>query len=398
MILKIRRWYFCMAQELKSKVAVIGGGPAGCACAYFLKQGGILPVVFEKTSPLKTLLPTGGGRCNLAHAEFDLRELASNYPRGEKFLYSVFSRFGTSETLEMFEKMGVKTYIQDDMRIFPTSNSSADVRKAFLNALSGVKFQKDNVMSVKVCSGGFDVKCEKSSYFFEKVVIAIGGHSAFSIAENLGHNVIPPRPALTALKTNEDLSSLAGVSVKNVRAEFANSILTGDLLFTHNGVSGPVVYQISSIMARAQMPYKVVFDFTSGIDFQELLNSNPHKAVKNVLSEVVPKSLAEFTLNKCGVDENLEACKVDGKIRDKILAKLAGFQIEAVSTAKGGEVVMSGGVALDEVNSKTMESKLVPDLYFCGEVLDIDGFCGGFNLQNCWSTGFLAAQGILAKY
>lgn len=398
MILKIRRWYFCMAQELKSKVAVIGGGPAGCACAYFLKQGGILPVVFEKTSPLKTLLPTGGGRCNLAHAEFDLRELASNYPRGEKFLYSVFSRFGTSETLEMFEKMGVKTYIQDDMRIFPTSNSSADVRKAFLNALSGVKFQKDNVMSVKVCSGGFDVKCEKSSYFFEKVVIAIGGHSAFSIAENLGHNVIPPRPALTALKTNEDLSSLAGVSVKNVRAEFANSILTGDLLFTHNGVSGPVVYQISSIMARAQMPYKVVFDFTSGIDFQELLNSNPHKAVKNVLSEVVPKSLAEFTLNKCGVDENLEACKVDGKIRDKILAKLAGFQIEAVSTAKGGEVVMSGGVALGEVNSKTMESKLVPDLYFCGEVLDIDGFCGGFNLQNCWSTGFLAAQGILAKY
>ena len=387
-----------MAQELKSKVAVIGGGPAGCACAYFLKQGGILPVVFEKTSPLKTLLPTGGGRCNLAHAEFDLRELASNYPRGEKFLYSVFSRFGTSETLEMFEKMGVKTYIQDDMRIFPTSNSSADVRKAFLNALSGVKFQKDNVMSVKVCSGGFDVKCEKSSYFFEKVVIAIGGHSAFSIAENLGHNVIPPRPALTALKTNEDLSSLAGVSVKNVRAEFANSILTGDLLFTHNGVSGPVVYQISSIMARAQMPYKVVFDFTSGIDFQELLNSNPHKAVKNVLSEVVPKSLAEFTLNKCGVDENLEACKVDGKIRDKIFAKLACFQIEAVSTAKGGEVVMSGGVALDEVNSKTMESKLVPDLYFCGEVLDIDGFCGGFNLQNCWSTGFLAAQGILAKY
>ncbi len=387
-----------MAQELKSKVAVIGGGPAGCACAYFLKQGGILPVVFEKTSPLKTLLPTGGGRCNLAHAEFDLRELASNYPRGEKFLYSVFSRFGTSETLEMFEKMGVKTYIQDDMRIFPTSNSSADVRKAFLNALSGVKFQKDNVMSVKVCSGGFDVKCEKSSYFFEKVVIAIGGHSAFSIAEKLGHKIIPPRPALTALKTKEDLSLLAGVSVKNAKAKFANTSLAGDLLFTHNGVSGPVVYQISSIMARETKPYKIIFDFTSGIDFQELLNSNPHKAVKNVLSEVVPKSLAEFTLNKCGVDENLEACKVDSKIRDKIFAKLAGFQIEAVSTAKGGEVVMSGGVALGEVNSKTMESKLVPDLYFCGEVLDIDGFCGGFNLQNCWSTGFLAAQGILAKY
>ena len=386
-----------MAQELKSKVAVIGGGPAGCACSYFLKQGGVCPVVFEKNSPLKTLLPTGGGRCNLAHAEFDFRELASNYPRGGKFLYSVFSRFGTAETLVMFEKMGVSTYVQNDMRVFPESNSSAEVRKAFLSALSGVKFLKENVISVKVCNGGFEVKCEKSAYFFEKVVIAIGGHSTFSIAEKLGHKIVTPRPALTALKTKEDLSLLAGVSVKNAKAKFANTSLAGDLLFTHNGISGPLVYQISSIMAREQMPYKIIFDFTFGADFQGLLNSNPHKTVKNVLSELVPKSLAEFILQKIGIDENLESCKVDGKTRDKILVKLGGFEVEAVSAAKGGEVVTSGGVALDEVHAKTMESKIVQDLYFCGEILDIDGFCGGFNLQNCWSTGFLAAEGLLAK-
>lgn len=141
MIWKIQKWYFYMAQELKSRVAVIGGGPAGCACACFLQN--ICDVtVFDFGKILRTLLPTGGGRCNLAHAEFDFKELAKNYPRGEKFLYSVFSRFSTAETLEFFEKIGVKTYIQDDMRIFPISDSSADVRAKMLSALGNTEFIK----------------------------------------------------------------------------------------------------------------------------------------------------------------------------------------------------------------------------------------------------------------
>ena len=127
-----------MVQELKSKVAIIGGGPAGCICAYFL-QNNFDVVVFDKKSPLKTLLPTGGGRCNLCHAEYDFRELASNYPRGEKFLYSIFSKFGTADTLDFFETIGVKTYMQDDMRFFPTSNSASDVREKILNSLNKVK-------------------------------------------------------------------------------------------------------------------------------------------------------------------------------------------------------------------------------------------------------------------
>ncbi len=382
-----------MEQGLKSRIAIIGGGPAGCACAYFLKQKGFLPAVFEKNSPLKTLLPTGGGRCNLAHAEFDLKELAVNYPRGQKFLYSVFSRFGTSDTLEFFEKIGIDTYIQDDMRIFPVSDKASDVRNAMINSLKGVKFIKENVISIKLCNGGFEVKSEGKAYFFEKVIIAIGGHSAFSLASGLGHKIVEPKPALTALKTKEDFSFLSGVSLKNISAACAGKTYFGDFLFTHEGISGPLVYKISSLMARENFPYKIVFNFMHGEDLQDLLNANPHKNIKNIVSEIVPKSLAEAVLKICKIDENLEAHKIDGKMRDKITNILSNFEVDAISTAKGGEVVNCGGVSLGEVDNRTMESKIIKNLYFCGEILDIDGFCGGFNLQNCWSTGFLAAEG-----
>ena len=230
-----------MALESKSKIAIIGGGPAGCFCAYYLKQNEFSPVIFEKNSPLKTLLPTGGGRCNLAHAEFDFKELAKNYPRGEKFLYSVFSKFSTSDTIEFFEKIGVKTYIQDDMRIFPVSNSSSDVRAKMLEAIKDVKFIKENVLSVKPCNGGYEVKTNGGSYFFEKVIFSIGGHALFDLLKNLGIEIVPPKPALTGLKTIQNFNSLSGVSVQDVSAKVGKQNFTGDFLFTHDGNSGPVV-------------------------------------------------------------------------------------------------------------------------------------------------------------
>lgn len=384
-----------MALASKSKIAIIGGGPAGCICAYFLKQKGVYPTIFEKNSPLKTLLPTGGGRCNLAHFEFDIKELAQNYPRGEKFLYSVFSKFSTADTLEFFEKIGVKAYTQDDMRIFPISDSSEDVRRCMLNSISDIKVKNEKVLSLKTCNGGFDIKSEKGSYFFEKVIIAIGGHSAFEIIKNIGHTIIEPRPALTALKTVEDFSTLAGVSVKSVNATFNKKNLSGDILFTHKGITGPLVYKISSIMARENFPYDIIFNFVGDIDLQGVLNNNSHKSIKNILSDFVPKSFAKHILSKINIDEDLKASQINGKIRDEILEYLQKYKIEVTAPVKDGEVVTSGGVNLNEVNAKTMESKIIKNLYFCGEVLDIDGFCGGFNLQNCWSTGYIAANGII---
>ena len=386
-----------MEPVLKSKIAVIGGGPAGCACAFFLKQIGIYPVIFEKNSMLNTLLPTGGGRCNLAYGDFDIKSLASNYPRGEKFLYSVFSRFSTAETLAFFEDIGVKTYMQEDGRFFPVSNSAADVRRHIIDAIQGVKVKNENVNSINTCRGGFEIKTDKAAYFFEKVIIAIGGHSALKLIKNLGHTIAAPVPSLTALKTSEDLSELAGVSLKNIKAKFAGAILGGDLLFTHNGVSGPLIYKISSLMARKDFPYKISFDFAGQVDLQNVLNENSQKSVKNIISDFVPKSLGGYILKSAHIDGNSKCAQIDGKMRDKILKYLNEFEINVVSAANGGEVVTCGGVSLDEVNSKTMQSKIVPNLFFCGEVLDIDGFCGGFNLQNCWSTAFVAAEGAAAN-
>lgn len=370
-----------MAQESKFKIAVIGGGPSGCFAAYHL-QHQFDVMVFESKSPLLTLLPTGGGRCNLAHAEYDFRELAKNYPRGEKFLYSVFSKFSTADTLEFFEKIGVETYTQEDMRIFPLSNSAKDVREKFLASLSCVRFLKESALRVDKVENKLKIVTDRDSYYFDKVIVAVGGHCGFDIAKMLGHTIIEPKPALVGLRTREDFSSISGVSLS-------------DVLFTHKGVSGPAVYKISSIRAREVFPYKLKFDFVGEIDLQSLLNENPHKSIKNLLSDVVPKSFAEFALNRCGVNPDEKCHRIDGKTRDKILMTLQKFEITALGAVKDGEVVTAGGVDLKEINPKTMESKIVSGLYFCGEVLDIDGFCGGFNLQNCWSTGFAAAQGVM---
>ena len=378
-----------MEQELKSKVAIIGGGPAGCICAYYLQEKFDV-FVFEKNSPLKTLLPTGGGRCNLAHAEYDFKELAKNYPRGEKFLYSVFSKFSTPDTIEFFEKIGIKTYTQENMRIFPESNSSKDVREKFLKALNKVHFIKEEALRINTYTPNplaqgaresYDIVTNLSAYKADFVVIATGGHASYELIKLLGHKIIEPKPALTGLKTKEDFSELSGVSIN-------------DILFTHKGVSGPKIYEISSLKARDNFPYKLNFSFISDIDLQNELNTNPHKSIKNLLGEHIPKSLAEYILKQLNIDTDLKCHMINGTTRDKILNKLRNFEITATGTVPDGEVVTSGGVDLNEINPKTLESKLSKNIYFCGEVLDIDGFCGGFNLQNCWSTGYVTADSI----
>lgn len=371
-----------MAQELKSKVVIIGGGPAGCMCAYFL-QNDFDVTVIEKNTPLKTILPTGGGRCNLCHAEFDFKELAKNYPRGEKFLYSVFSKFSTADTIDFFEKIGVETYTQENMRIFPKSNSAKYVREHFLQALKKVRFIKENALRVNQVEKGFSVVTDMGAYKADFVVVATGGHASYNLIKSLGHKVIEPKPALVGLLTKENFASISGVCIN-------------DILFTHKGISGPKIYEISSLRARESFPYKLNFDFIGEVDLQTELNSNPHKSIKNLLSEHVSKSFAEFVLTELKINPDTKSHMIDGKTRDKILTKLQNFEICVIGTFPDGEVVTAGGVDLKEINQKDMQSKLVPRIYFCGEVMDIDGFCGGFNLQNCWSTGYLAAQGIIS--
>jgi hypothetical protein len=376
-----------MAQELifNKSVAIIGGGPAGCICAKYLQDFGIEVSIFDKGKPLRTLLPTGGGRCNLTHAQYDFKDLAKNYPRGEKFLYSVFSRFGVGDTIDFFDRIGIKTYTQDDNRIFPQSNSSKDVQYKLLKSIGKCRFIRENVEFIEYKDDFYKIGTNKSSYAFDIVVIAIGGHSNFKLLENLKIPIIEPTQALVGLTTKEDFSTIAGVSIK-------------DVLFTHKGVSGPYIYKLSSINARKSFPYTIVLNLNDILDFQEKLNSNPHKEIKNLLGQIIPKSLAEWILKDLGIDIETPCHKINGKVRDKIQNRISKFEITVTGKVPDGEVVTCGGVDLKSVNSKTLSSKLFPNLYFCGEVLDIDGFCGGFNLQNCWSSGFVVADSIIKNY
>ena len=398
MTLKTLKWYFCMVQESTSNksVAIIGAGPAGCVCAKFLKNNGFCPIIFDKGKYLRTILPTGGGRCNLAHAEFDFKNLTKNYPRGEKFLYSVFSKFGTEDAIQFFKQLGIETYTQEDNRIFPNSNSSRDVREKLLKALKGCKFVPEKVLSIEKLDNCYKIITNKSSYAFDVVIVSTGGHGNWDIFNKMDLNIIPPTQALVGLVTKENFSAISGVSIKNVKTygkEFKNSD-NGDIIFTHKGISGPLIYKISSIFARKEMPYKLVFQLVKDLDLQAELNKNPHKEIKNLLGQFVPKSFAEFVLENLDIEKDTPCHKITGKLRDKIYKKLTTFEVTIISKVPDGEVVTCGGIDLKEINSKTMESKKYPNLYFCGEVLDIDGFCGGFNLQNCWSTAFVVAQSV----
>lgn len=387
--------------EYNSSIAIVGAGPAGSMCAINLLEKSSDITLYDYREPLKTLLCTGGGRCNLAHSEFDFKELAKNYPRGEKFLYSVFSRFSTKDTLVFFENIGIKTYTQEDGRIFPVSNSAQDVREKMLAKLNGCKIKREKVFSIKKCGENF---CVNEKDFFDKIVIAVGGHCGFELAKSLGHTIIEPKPSLLALLTKENFKPLQGLSFKNVegRIFYSNkkfAPIKDDILFTHNGVSGPLAYKVSSILAREDYnennPIVLKLNLLEKeIDFQSMLNFSSKKDLKNLVSELVPKSFAEFILNKNSIDGSLKCHQVNAKIRDIICKELNEFEITITGHAKDGEVVTSGGVDLKEIDPKTMESKLVKRLYFCGEVCDIDGFCGGFNLQNCWSTGFLTAKNL----
>lgn len=388
--------------------AIIGGGPAGVFAAIFAAKNNAV-TIFEQNEILKTLLPTGGGRCNLAHNEYDFKELAKYYPRGEKFLYSVLSQFSTADTIAYFEKIGVKTYVQPDSRIFPISDSSQEVAKALCNQLKKVTVRKEKVIDIFKVENKFKIKTQKDEYEFDSVILATGGKGiGHKLAKSLGHNIIDLKPSLTALKIKEKyLSELSGLSLKNISARVTvknSKTLAGDLLFTHEGISGPLAFKISSYYAYQEFsnekPLNIVFnlvnqtfeEFDDG--FSEKLKKYAQKDIQNVLCLYVPKRLSDLILKTEKINPATKSGQLSKNARIKLSKRLTNFTINATAPAKGDEIVTAGGVDLKEVNAKTMESKIVENLYFCGEILDIDGLTGGFNLQNCWSTGYIAGSSL----
>lgn len=370
-------------------VAIVGAGASGCICAYFLSKAGFEVTLFDSGAPLRTLLPTGGGRCNLAHAEYDFKELAKNYPRGDKFLYSVFSKFSTYDTIALFDELGIETYAQDDERIFPISNSAKEVRERILEKIKDAHFIKETVNNIEQIGTEYKIETNRAKYLFSRVIISVGGHWGLELLKNLDINIIEQLPSLVGLNT--DIKAPSGVILKNVYSKDLK--ITDDILLTHFGISGPLIYKISSIKARDKFPYKLSFDlYSKELELQDLLNNNPHKDLKNILSDFLPMNFVKFLL---GDLSEIKAHKIDGKTRDMILDRIHNFCITVTGTNKGEETVTAGGIDLSEINPKTMGFKKYPNIYAIGESLDIDGFCGGFNLQNAWSTAFVAAEGII---
>lgn len=397
------------------KVGIIGAGPAGVfaalsVCDFFQTE----VLVLDWQEPLKTLLPTGGGRCNFSYFETDIKTFASYYPRGSKFLLSVFSRFSMNDTVDYFERIGIKSYVQNDNRIFPISDSAKTMAKILLNRaeLAGIKFKKERVNNIYKDGDNFVVSTQYKDYVFEKLILATGGKN-FKLARKLGHKIITPVFTLAPLEIAEtQYYSLSGLTLKDVwiKVFFENKKLlniSGDLLFTRNSISGPVIFKISSICAYEKYSNDNPLELKINLSKQslqylenyteEFKQNNPRTTIKNSFTDFCPKKLFEMILEENNIDETKQIAQMTNAEKNVILKNLTEFTLHVTEKVIGAGIVTAGGVDTKEINSSTMESKLIPNLYFAGEMINVDGFTGGFNLQNCWSTARVAAMNLFEQ-
>ncbi len=401
-------------------IAIIGGGPAGVMAAIVAAENSKQPVditIFDKGRVLKTILYTGNGRCNLTNNLTNFKELASSYPRGEKFLYSVFSQLDVPKTIKWFNDHGLELYIQIDNRVFPVTDDAHTVRDLFLSLLNKYKIKiKENqrIEKIEKVANKFRAYTADGVVNFDRVVIATGGNhknpKIYNLVKDLGHNITELKPSLFALTLKEpNINKIAGISIEsaNIDTYFNNKKVyttSGDFIFTHKGVSGPAIFKTTAACAFLDFsndkPLVLKINFLKDKNFDtlnqeiiELVRDNPKKNIVNLVKQLIPGGIADYLFDKHLLNPDKKAAELSKKERNKIVNMLVYSEFCAVSPVFDSEIVTAGGVDLKEVNPKTMESKICSGLYFCGEVLDIDGFTGGFNLQACWSSAYLAGIG-----
>jgi len=359
---------------MTSKIAITGAGPSGIFCALQLLErfkqenyNDFFITIFDFAPVLRTLLPTGNGRCNITNSTDDLKDFCSNYPRGEKFLYSIFSRFSNYDAIDYFNSIGIKTYVQEDKRVFPLSNSAKDVKDKVLNRLN--KFKNFKFINQKINS------IEELKEFDYKV-IATGSKTPDKLLKSTKADIIPFKKALCALKIENNLYP-SGVSINS---------LDGDFIFTPEGISGPLAFRVSSLNALEDFPYEITIRLFDVEKLKEKMRLNPKKAFGNIVSDFVPKSFAHAHIK--------DFSKNCAEISKKEIENSAILKLKIISTLDYGQIVGAGGVELKCLN-KNLRFKKDPSIWFIGEILNIDGFCGGFNLQNCWSDAYIVAQDII---
>jgi len=364
-------------------------------------------LVLEKAAkPLGKVRVSGGGRCNLTHQCFDIREFIKNYPRGGRELIGPFNRFGPTETVEWFESHGVPLVTLDDGCLFPKSDISEDVINALCKNTAKVQVDSD-VSKVWSFDGGFNVKLTNGDQLSCKKLLVATGGGAF--VEGLGHTIEPCVPSLFTFNTSDkDLTELSGIVVEDVQVSIGKLKAEGALLITHNGVSGPAVLRVSSFGARTLAEINYRFDMKinwlpSMSEEQVFQTVEKHKASspKKQVGKWSPVGLSsrhwKLIVSRAGIDDTREWGACPSNALRHLAAQVSGFTLPIIGKNRHREeFVTCGGIRLKEVHFKTMESRLVSGLYFAGEVLDIDALTGGFNLQAAWTTGYLAAQSMMS--
>lgn len=401
---------------MNKKVIIIGGGAAGFFSAITTAESNqdLNTIILEKSSTvLQKVKISGGGRCNVTHACFDPKELTSYYPRGNKELLGPFHKFMTGDTMQWFEDRGVPLKIESDNRVFPVSNSSQSIIDVLLNEArkNDVKIQLNHrVENIENENEKWKITTNKGIFVADKVLIASGSNSnIWDLISTLGHTIIPPVPSLFTFKiTDQRIKEIPGVSVANTMVSIANSSFKsqGPLLITHWGISGPAVLKLSAFGARflaeKNYQYNVHINWLSKPSYEvldalkKMKKDHPKKQIllKSYFQEI-PKRLWENLV----IASEIKIEQRWADVSNKQLENLSNQLTKSVFNANGKttfkeEFVTAGGIDLKEINFKRFESKLHKDLFFAGEVLNIDAVTGGFNFQNAWTGGYIAGKAM----
>ena len=410
---------------MQKTLVVIGGGAAGFFCAVNAARmhPGLKVILLEKSGKLLSKVKvSGGGRCNVTHACFSIADMVKKYPRGASFLKKAFYSFFTTDTIEWFQQRNVPLKTEADGRMFPKSNTSQTVIDCLLSEAD--KYHVEVRMNADVIALHTDDKAPSETQKFtlkflkgkdlhaDYICIASGGYpksTQFEWLTKLGHTIVKPVPSLfTFNMPGNAINQLMGVSVAEASIKIASTKLqqSGPLLITHWGLSGPVVLKLSAWGAR-ELEQKN-YQFTIFINWLPLFNENTLKEkilqvrfdiasqkISNRNPFLLPSRLWDYFLQQCGINADIRWADLPAKEQNKLVKILCAQEMEVRGkTTFKEEFVTAGGIQLSEVDSSTMQSRMVPNLYFAGEVMDIDGVTGGFNFQNAWTTAWIAAKSI----
>ena len=419
----LRQTTMPMAMDVAWDVIVVGGGPAGMMAAGTAAKKGAKVILIEKNESLgKKLLITGGGRCNVTNSEFDTRKFLEKFKGNGKFLFSAFSQWSVQETLDFFHEHGVATKVENELRTFPVSNSAQSVWNVLAEYLkkNKVTIRSNSPVAGIMRDGGkiTGVMLEnKKPVRGRSIIIATGGTSrpetgstgdGYAWLKNIGHTIVEPTPSLVPLAMKDPwIKRLAGVKLNDIKITvFQNNekqnVLRGKILFTHVGVSGPTILNMSKDIGELLKYGEVTLALDllptedSGklnLKLQELFKEHDKKKFRNAIANIIPAAMAPVIVALSGIDREKQCNSVTREERAKLVGLLKGIPMR-VEKLLGVQkaIITSGGVALGEVDFKTMRSRKFPNLYLVGDILNIDRPSGGYSLQLCWTTGFVAGN------